>query len=119
MRNQPHRRLPRPPRPPPAQPRRRPTGQRRPLPDRHRQTPIPPTHQGLHATPTQRRTNQTRNHPLPKTLRSQRNRHPPHQTTTTSQSRLTSIGASQHSLRSLGGETAHFVHGGGKEFPPA
>ncbi|GIU93329.1 MAG: hypothetical protein KatS3mg011_2235 [Acidimicrobiia bacterium] len=53
----------------PAQPGRKPTSQQRPLADRARSPPLPPTHQRLHGSPPRRGTHQGRDHPLPQTLR--------------------------------------------------
>ena len=84
--------------PAPAEPRRPPTSQLRPLPGRHRPAAIPPTDPGLLPTQDGRGPDQSRDHPLSQALVSPRDLElspaaPPSQAATRSR-RLTAIGAS-------------------------
>ena len=65
--------------PPPAQSRRRPPGQQRPVADRPGPDALPPTDQGLCPAPHQTRTVQARHHALPQALHRPRDLPPPHQ----------------------------------------
>ena len=74
-----------------TQPRRRPPSQLRALDHRHGPHPQqPPTDHQLHRTTHNRRTLETRSHPLPQTLRRTRDlqRHPRHHATTTNQTKI-------------------------------
>jgi transposase len=77
----------------PAEPRRRPAGQRRALPHHPVQAPLGPAHPALPATPPVRRQNPPRSHPLPQALHRPRNLRPAPNTGRPA-CHLTSIGAS-------------------------